>query len=175
MLGEVKGHRSAQEDRLPDPPGMCPVWVIPPLLFNSFCFSFSAKLGVKLSLKAASQRVRSPIKVWDMQPDLWERTTEPCCNLLPTQPSNKKGRTGCDGFCVRSWERTGRGLINEFRLHQSNDLPAPWQHQFVLFSCSGVMGVGGWGIDDALKENSISLMELALANLTLISHFKWPS
>lgn len=142
MLGEVKGHRSAQEDRLPDPPGMCPVWVIPPLLFNSFCFSFSAKLGVKLSLKAASQRVCSPIKVWDTQPDLWERMTEPCCNLLPTQPSNKKGRTGCDGFCVRSWERTGRGLINEFRLHQSNDLPAPWQHQFVLFSCSGVMGVG---------------------------------
>lgn len=37
------------------------------------------------------------------------------------------------------------------------------------------MEVGGWGIDDALKENSISLMELALANLTLISHFKWPS
>lgn len=37
------------------------------------------------------------------------------------------------------------------------------------------MGVEGWGIDDALKENSISLMELALPNLTLISHFKWPS
>lgn len=65
--------------------------------------------------------------------------TEQHCNLLPTQPSNKKEEQEMmESACSPEGEElNGKGTLNEFRLHKSNDLPVARQHQFVQFSQAG--------------------------------------
>lgn len=131
----------------------------PPLLILTSSFSsFPAKPGLRYVTSSCttvwSQRLCCTIKVWDRQPDLWDGMTEQHCNLLPTQPSNKKEEQDVmdSVYTPEREEWTGRGPVNEFWLQKSNDLPAPWQHQFVLFSRGQVWGGGGKHIDDAPKE-----------------------
>lgn len=105
--------------------------VLPPLLLPLTSFlsqTWTLKHHFSKSCTTvACQRLCSTIKVRDRRPDLWDGMTEQDCNLLPTQPSNKKEEQDVmDSVCTPEREDlTGRGLLNEFWLQKSNDLPAP--------------------------------------------------
>lgn len=104
----------------------------PGLRHTTFCESYTT----------VRQLLFSTIKVWNTLPDLQDGITVLSYNLLPTQASNKKGRTGCDGLCINSWEkrqkrkRTGKWILAKSKMMLLLCLVAD---SFFL----------GWGIDES--------------------------
>ena len=71
----------------------------------------------------------------------WQSSTAICYPHNHPIKKKKEERDVMDSaYTPERADWTGKGPVNEFWLLKSNDLPASWQHQFVLFSCRQVWG-----------------------------------
>lgn len=139
----TKRHRPTQQEWLPDPQQSAqPGALLPPLLLP-----FQNADTAKLHHFLRRPHGRQPAGVFHHQserPTVWlvgrdNRT------VLQSVTNSDRPITGQNRMWwilhTHSSERragAGRDALNEFWLQESNDLPALWQNQFVLFDCRKV-------------------------------------